>query len=508
MEEKEYITKYIENKIKDLKEKIANREAMIAARGDQLSPNRYEELKKWKEELNQLQNSIKESDKSKTEKEETGKEESGKEETGKEESGKEEPEKAETAKNRYRKNLPELNLKLNMQTGECVLSDIDNGKEYERKIESRYYTKEALKSQEKFISENFEIDEEGKKYLKNIDPTILNSYLIFDKENDGKYNDSAARMYIEAVLNRAQKLAHGEKVDEEVAMPGKIEIDLRKDSEQEDKRNEKEKFKGLAGLFTKHRAKKILENHGENRMNLAQVLKDKTLNRLKFILGFGATSVALIAGGKYYLNNHLNTKAQETRDNFSGKINPWSDLENDNLENNDLENEDLEQNDANMQSDRIQLGTIVSPERYSLLYKSTDSMEPSGALGNVNKSMGVNKIACVIDGKTYTTKDYSADEIYEMAEKAGVDVRYHLDEATMINGKNCVQVMETGSSIPTYVYADESGKLKYLDGREFTGDVESGIGWVNSKDCEKSELTQENQNPENIKNSTENELER
>lgn len=42
--------------IKDLESKIANREAMIAGRGDELHPNRFTELEEWKKRLNSLQN--------------------------------------------------------------------------------------------------------------------------------------------------------------------------------------------------------------------------------------------------------------------------------------------------------------------------------------------------------------------------------------------------------------------------------------------------------------------
>lgn len=42
--------------IKALTERIANREAMIAGRGDDLAPAAYEQLKSWKEKLNSLQN--------------------------------------------------------------------------------------------------------------------------------------------------------------------------------------------------------------------------------------------------------------------------------------------------------------------------------------------------------------------------------------------------------------------------------------------------------------------
>lgn len=584
--ERENIPEEIKNRINELKERIANREAMIAARGDQLSLNKFEELKKWKEELKELENNLeiksekKDTVESKTvtdnltesendKEDETDKEngfegeepEDGKEnETEENETEEDEPEgdKPEEEKDEL-KDLPQLNLKLNMKTGECILIDTENDKSYERKIESRYYTKEALKSQEKFISENFEIDGEGKKYLKNIDPTILNSYLIYDKENDGKYNDSAARMYIEAVLNRAQKLAHGEPIDEEVSMPGKIEIDLRKNKEQKDLREDDEKFKSLKGLLAKFRARKILENHGEDRMNLAKVLKDRTLNRLKFILGFGAISASLLAGGSHYIKNQVKDKHPQNnrdvfgeqfpgRENYTINHNDLANKENDNSENEKIKNSDSENNvtdknnlqknnsenniidkdtleNENSQKDesnnnstiiqnqtsRINLGDIVTPEQYSLLYKSADSMNPAGAIGSSNRILGVNKLACVIDGKTYSTKDYSADEIYQMAENAGVEVKCHLDEAAVIDGKNCVQVKEVGNPSPTYIYY-ENGAFKYLDGREFTGDVESGIGWVNLNDCEKSELKQQvnnqNNNQENARKSVENDIQK
>lgn len=48
--------KYREQAIEDLKNKIANRKAMIVARGSQLHPNRYEELRQWEEELELLTN--------------------------------------------------------------------------------------------------------------------------------------------------------------------------------------------------------------------------------------------------------------------------------------------------------------------------------------------------------------------------------------------------------------------------------------------------------------------
>ena len=432
--------------------------------------------------------------------------------------------------NEPKKDLPELNLKLNIQTGECILTDMENDKTYERKIESRYYTKEALKSQEKFLSENFEIGGEEKKYLKNIDPTILNSYLIYDKENDGKYNDSAARMYVEAVLNRAKKLAHGQVFDEEVIMPGKIEIDLRKNKEQKDLREGDEKFKGLKGLLAKYRAKKILDEHGEDRMNLAKVLKDRILNRLKFILGFGAISAGMLAGGSYYIKNELNDKHSQNNKDVYGEQFPGRDKyafnhndlanrdDNDSEKSvtnkNDLENENSQKDEktenytiAQNQSNRINLGDIVTPERYSLLYTSAASMNPVGAIGSPNRVLGVNKLACVIDGKTYSTKDYSVDEIYNMAQNAGVEVRCHLDEAAIIDGKNCIQIKEVENPSPIYVYY-ENGMFKYLDGKEFTGDVESGIGWTDSKDCEKSILKQQVNNQENLRNPEENEMQK
>lgn len=47
----------INGEIKDLEDKIANREAMIAGRENELNPARYEELKAWKERLSALLNS-------------------------------------------------------------------------------------------------------------------------------------------------------------------------------------------------------------------------------------------------------------------------------------------------------------------------------------------------------------------------------------------------------------------------------------------------------------------
>ena len=52
----EIAEKVREEKIKELKSKIANRRAMIVARGKQLHKNRYEELYKWEEQLELLTN--------------------------------------------------------------------------------------------------------------------------------------------------------------------------------------------------------------------------------------------------------------------------------------------------------------------------------------------------------------------------------------------------------------------------------------------------------------------
>ena len=46
---------YIDKVAEELKERIANREAMIAGRGDELAPEAYEQLKEWKKELSDLE---------------------------------------------------------------------------------------------------------------------------------------------------------------------------------------------------------------------------------------------------------------------------------------------------------------------------------------------------------------------------------------------------------------------------------------------------------------------
>lgn len=53
----EIFDKAKEAEIKDLQEKIANRESMIAARGDELNSERFDELKDWKDRLIALQSS-------------------------------------------------------------------------------------------------------------------------------------------------------------------------------------------------------------------------------------------------------------------------------------------------------------------------------------------------------------------------------------------------------------------------------------------------------------------
>jgi hypothetical protein len=142
--------------------------------------------------------------------------------------------------------LPKLDLYLNMKTGECILNDEKNEKKYELTIDSENYTKNYLRSQIEYISNYYKISDDDKEYLKNIDSTILKAYMLFDSENKEKYNKLAAKMYIDAVICNAKKLSHGVKINEEdINMPGDIEIDLKFNLKQKDGRKSEDKFKGL-----------------------------------------------------------------------------------------------------------------------------------------------------------------------------------------------------------------------------------------------------------------------
>ncbi len=212
-------------------------------------------------------------------------------------------------------------------------------------------------------------------------------------------------------------------------------------------------------------------------MNLAGVLENKASKYVKIAVGSGVNIITLIAGKiNSRKDNGLvveNVNVQELN-NIDEKITEQ-------VNENKLQNEDYK-------IEKIDLGSIVVPKENSNIYKSADSNISDIILENTYNLVGINKIACIIDGIIYSTKNYSVDQIYEMAEKENASIRYHLDKAIIMNDKPYVQVkgFEKGKNILSYVYF-ENGLTKYMNGQEFVGDIEGGIGWIDSNNCTKIE---------------------
>ena len=405
--------------------------------------------------------------------------------------------------------MPQLDIKMNKKTGEVVLTEIGNAdsREYTTYMDSYDYTRKGLKVWRNAIKDNEEIEEADEAYLKYVDPTIYNAYLEWDRANEDKnYSEKAATMYVNSVIQRQKSLDEGLKGIEqaEVHMPGNVKVDIgwhpRKRDARPEGENEAKGFKKLKYFLASHRANKILEHHDKpgffrkNKMDLATVKDNrKLISTIGGTLAIAGMAHAIGSGEpEQPIDNKPKIIMEDDKSKEEGPENiavPDQKI--------DIDTPVIEENQENITSpeqkqenNRIYPGDIVSLEEYAGLYSSADSQEISGAHGKTNQAVGVNKIAVVIDGKTISTVDHSADEIYKLAEDNGVEVNYHIDRVVSMNGKLCVQTTEVGNPSPVYVYND-NGVTRYSDGTEFKGDVKEGIGWIKQESATKANLQEQ-----------------
>lgn len=380
-----------------------------------------------------------------------------------------------------------VNIELNKKTGACkVFSD---GFEKTIKMDLYDYTRKGLKKFREYLLKKENVSIEDKKYIKNIDPTIYKAYLEYDNASQDK-NNTVSKMYIDAVIKKSKALEIDKKV-EDANMPGNINIDIGWHPTMKNTREKGEKFKNLLSSF---RSNKILKKHGipgvlfSKKLGIANVSDNR-----KIIGGLIAGTSALAALGTAV--NLQVSNPEETKEPSKSKIEQEMSTENKSpiyLENDTGENlgnkSNIIDSNSKKENNKIYPGDVVEAERYTAVYESADAKEATSAL-NTKEMIGVNKIACVIDGVTYSSKNYSSDEIYKMAENAGVKVKYHVDKAIEIDGKICVQVNEKNNPSPIYIYND-NGVTKKIDGKEWNGDTEysSIAGWMKEKDIQKSEI--------------------
>ena len=394
-----------------------------------------------------------------------------------------------------------VNLDINKKTGKCKITS--NDLEFETKMDAADYTRRALRKFRKELLKNHNISDEDKVYIENIDPTIYKAYKEYDSKTEGK--NQVVKKYIDSVIKKSKALEKDENV--EVDMPGKVNVDIGWHPTQKNIRDKEQGFKKLKNIFASRRADRILKKHGMpgvfswKRMNIANVSDNR---RGIALLGVGASGVATLgtiahlqSSNPEQIQNNNSQQIEQTQDEnrqqsevqgpkqIYGPTAPVIENSSDEKDDND-KRDDNDRNNNVDDKNKIYPGDVITAERFSALYGSADEKESNGAL-NTNETIGVNKIACTIDGKTYSTKDYSADEIYIMAEKANVDVEYHVDRAVNIDGKMCVQVMEKGNPSPIYIYND-NGTIKTSSGTKWNGDVESSdvAGWMKSQDVKKA----------------------
>lgn len=408
-----------------------------------------------------------------------------------------------------------VDLDINKKTGACKIKS----KDFEMQIEmdAADYSRKGLKQFRQNLLRIEEIEQEDQKYIKNIDPTIYKAYLEYDYEKENTEDFSAARMYVESVIKKSKAFDKG-KIDEEVQMPGKINVDIGWHPRMKNAREKTQKFRKIRDFVGNFRANKILKKHGApdimnwKKMNIANIVDNRRMIR-SLILGM--SSIAMLGAAENSRIDAMEEVAQKQIEvqgpmqqenmNFNKSIEAHNN-QNENIDTN-LEKQENQKAEKESKTEflkeeknQIFLGDVISAEQYTATFGSADEKEASGAL-TTKEMLGVNKIACVIDGQTYSSVNYSANEIYKMARNAGVEVKYHVDKAVEIDGKICVQVNEKNNPSPSYVYY-EDGVMKTLDGKKWTGDTEYSevAGWMSEKDIQKSDVKVPNKTQESGKN--------
>lgn len=379
------------------------------------------------------------------------------------------------------------------------------------------------------------LDKEDKKYLKNIDPTIYQAYLKWDQQNAKDFGRSAAEMYVDSVITRSKNLEYGHKL-EDVEMPGKITVDIGYHMREHNKRpDDVQGFRKLKNLIASHRANRILKNHSEKNMDLATVKDNRwkfrgTITALLASAGIGA--VALTQGNSQRSDSVTpdDGKVVTTDDGKfitpdDGRVVTPDDAkvvtaddgtmkgQDTNNQKEDTQNENKRNQAQNKQdkSNRLYPGDLASPEQFAMIFSSSDGKQADGAIGNTNQTYGVNKMAVVIGDAIYTTDQYSPDELYDMAENnANASIKWHVDKAVEMNGRMVVETHQVGNPSPIYVYND-NGVIRTVDGKEWNGDVEYGVGWVDNEKLTKVEqpqTQQQSQTQQHTQERTQEDLER
>lgn len=384
-----------------------------------------------------------------------------------------------------------VNIDLNKKTGVCKI--VGEGFEKEIKMDASDYTRKGLKKFKEDLLKNENISKEDREYVKNIDPTLYKAYLEYDNANQDK-NNSMAKMYVNAVIAKSKAIETDKKI-ENVKMPGKVNIDIGWHPRMKNTREKEQKFKAFKDILSRFRANKILKKHGVpgvvfwKKLDIANVSDNRKL--IGGIIAGTSTLAALGTAVNLQVSNpeqsQKSTNNQQIEEEMKAQNETDSNLDKDVNENSEKENNTTDSS-SKKENSKIYPGDIITAEQYTAVYGSADAKEATSAL-NTKEMIGVNKIACVIDGVTYSSKNYSSDEIYKMAEKAGVKVRYHVDKAIEMDGKICVQVNEKNNPSPSYIYND-NGVTKKINGKEWKGDTEysSIAGWMKQKDIQKSEI--------------------
>ena len=401
--------------------------------------------------------------------------------------------------------FPQLDLKINKKTGEAIL--IQNGDKihpFVTYMDAWDYSKEGQENCIKTIQENEGISDEDKRYLENVDPTIYNAYLEWERAVDPqntKYGKSAAEMYVKAVIAREKNL-EARKELENVEMPGKVTVDIGWHPRRKNQRPEDvEKF-SLKNLWASRKADKILRHHDPKHMDLAEVKS----NRRKWVALVGTIGALLTGGAISKLGpgkdvpkeptsteTELNVGKENTESTEKPDHNPTVKTEDKTQDKKQDKNTPAQ--DKQEQTDRIYPGDCATMEQYSQTFNSSDAKQADGVITDINQKYGVNKLAVVIGDQIYSTDKYSADELYEMAQSnPEASMMAHVDKAMEMDGRMVVETNEKGNPSPIYIYND-NGTAKTSDGRIWDGDVQYGCGWMNIKDLTKvqqNEMKQEN----------------
>lgn len=439
--------------------------------------------------------------------------------------------------------FPKLNLYINKKTGRVILQENDDIEYTMPEMNSDDYTKKGLKKIIDSIKTNENVSDGDEKYLKYVDPTIYKAYLNWDickSRND--YKQSASKMYVQAVINQAKNLENKEELSN-VEMPGEVFADIGWHVKEHNERKWSNAFKGIKNIITSHRANKILKQN--KKMELAEV-KDNRLKRLLFSGAIGAMFGAVLFGkgkkndfedsikngsvigseipGREENSNQNRTLVNLTKvgatigtelSEYLNKENNEPNIKEPNVTDNEENNNNHEQEDNSQKPTidsskyfKVYSGDIVKPKQYAFLFADSDSKEANGALGNVNQPYGVNKMAVIVGDDIYTSTQYSQEQLNEILEKnPDAKIRCHIDKAVEMNGKWVVETHEVGNPAPVYLYND-NGVMKTLDGREWKGDVEYGVGWMEVDSLEKVQEIEASQMQENMKQQKQRDFER